>query len=159
MGGKNKMRQSRESKVKRGFWLIAVLVTLGSITLQRGYAQQDNPTACTLATLHGRYVFDATGYNIVNGIAVPKTVVEFLKFRGDGSLTSIATVVVGGIKIQDDAPGTGSYTVNDDCTGTLTFEPSGFTFDLFIARHGGSFHMIQTVTGQMLAGGAQRVKD
>src|SRR4029077_7372952 len=103
MGGKNKMRQSRESKVKRGFWLIAVLVTLGSITLQRGYAQQDNPTACTLATLHGRYVFDATGYNIVHGIAIPKTVVEFLKFKGDGSLTSIATVVVGGIKIQDDA--------------------------------------------------------
>jgi hypothetical protein len=151
------MRQSQESKVKRGFWVIAVLVTLGSITLQRAYAQEDDPTACTLATLHGRYVFDATGYNVVNGIAVPKTVVEFLKFRGNGSLTSIATVVVGGIKIQDDAPGTGNYTVNDDCTGTITFEPSGFTFDLFVAPNGSQFHMIQTVTGQMIAGEARKV--
>lgn len=136
-------------------WMIAILITLGSITLQQGYAQA-NPTACTLATLHGRYVFDATGYNIVNGSAVPKTVVDFLTFSGDGSLTSIATAVVGGTIIANDAPGTGSYTVNDDCTGTLT-DARGFTFDLFIARNGSGFHMIQTVTGQMLAGEARRV--
>jgi hypothetical protein len=152
------MRQEQKSKVKCGFWVIVVLVTLGSITLQQeGYAQQENLTACTPATLHGRYVFDATGYNIVNGSPVPKTVVEFLTFTGDGSLTSIATAVVGGNIIAKDAHGTGTYTVNDDCTGTLTFNGSGFTFDLFLAPHGGSFHMIQTVTGQMLAGEARRV--
>jgi hypothetical protein len=150
------MRQGQKSKSKLGSWVIAVLVTLGSITLQQGYAQQENPTTCTLATLHGRYVFDATGYNIVNGSAVPKTVVDFLTFSGDGSLTSIATAVVGGHIIANDAPGTGSYTVNNDCTGTLT-DARGFTFDLFIAPNGGSFHMIQTVTGQMLAGESRRV--
>jgi hypothetical protein len=144
--------------VKRfGFWVIAVLITLGSITLQQGYAQEKTPTTCSLATLNGVYVFDATGFNIVNGIAVPKTVVEFLTFKGDGSLTSLGTAVVGGTIITNLAPGTGSYTVNDDCTGTLIFNGSGFTFDLFIAPHGGSFHMIQTVTGQMIAGEARRV--
>lgn len=132
-----------------------ILITLGSLTVQQGYAQA-NTRGCTLATLHGRYVFDATGYNIVNGSAVPKTVVDFLTFRGDGSLTSIATAVVGGTIIANDVPGTGSYTVNDDCTGTLT-DARGFTFDLFIARNGIVFHMIQTVTGQMLAGEARRV--
>jgi hypothetical protein len=152
------MRQRKQSDLKSvGFWVIAVFVTLGSITLQPGYAQQENPTECTLATLRGRYVFDATGYNIVNGSPVPKTVVEFLTFKGDGSLTSIATAVVDGNIIANDAPGTGSYTVNDDCTGTLTFNWSGLTFDLFIAPHGGGFHMIETVTGQMLAGEARRV--
>jgi hypothetical protein len=152
------MRYTHGPDVKRfGFWVIAVLITLGSITLQQGYAQGENPTTCSLATLSGLYVFDATGFNITNGVAVPKTVVEFLKFGGDGSLASIATAVVGGNIIAKDAHGTGSYRVNDDCTGTLTFNGSGFTFDLFIAPHGGRFHMIQTVTGQMLAGEARRV--
>jgi hypothetical protein len=139
-------------------WMIALLITLGSITLQQGYAQGKESKTCSLATLNGVYVFDATGFNIINGVAVPKTVVNFLTFKGDGSLTSIATAVVGGNKVADDTPGTGSYIVNADCTGNLT-DARGFTFDLFIAPHGRSFHMIQTVTGQMLAGGAQRVKD
>jgi hypothetical protein len=72
-------------------------------------------------------VFDATGYNIVKESPVPKTVVDFLTFRGDGSFTSVATAVVGGNKVADDAPGTGSYTVNDNCTGnsrTLEGSPS-----------------------------------
>jgi hypothetical protein len=151
------MRQRKKSDLKSvGFWVIAVFVTLGSVTLQKGYAQQENPTVCTLATLRGRYVFDATGYNIVNGSPVPKTVVDFLTFRGDGSLTSIATAVVGGNIVAKHAPGIGSYTVNDDCTGTLT-DARGFTFDLFIAPNGGRFHMIETVTGQMLAGEARKV--
>lgn len=146
-----------ESNVMRiSFWVIAVLVTLGSMTLQQAYAQ-DNPASCTLDILRGRYVFDATGYNIVDGSPVPKTVVEFLTFDGNGNLTSLATAVVGGKTIQDRAPGTGIYTVSDGCTGTLTFSPSGFTFDLFIAPNGRSFHMIQTVTGQMIAGEARRI--
>jgi hypothetical protein len=135
--------------------MVAILITLGFITLQQGYAQQADPARCTLATLHGRYMFDATGYNIVNGSAVPKTVAEFLTFNGDGSLTTIGTAVVGGTVVAKH-PGTGTYTVNDDCTGTLTFS-NGFTFDLFIAPNGRSFHMIQTVTGQMIAGEARRV--
>ena len=152
------MTQKQTTNLKCvGLWAIAALIMVGPMTLQQSYAQEEALARCNLATLQGQYVFDATGYNIINGIAVPKTVVEFLKFKGGGSLTSIATVVVGGTKIQDDAPATGTYTVNEDCTGTLTFEPSGFTFDLFIARHGGSFHMIQTVTGQMIAGEARRL--
>lgn len=148
------MRQEPSTK-RVVLWVIAVFVTLASLAVQQGYAQDDPPT-CTLATLHGMYIFDATGYNIINGIAVPKTVVEFLTFAGDSSLTSLATVVIGGTKVQDFAPGTGTYTVNQDCTGKLKFS-NGFTFDLFIAPNGRSFHMIQTVTGQMIAGEAQRV--
>ena len=148
------MRQAAKG-MRGSFWVTAVLLALGSITSQTAYGQE-NSVSCTQATLHGRYVFDATGYNIVNEVAVPKTVVEFLTFKGDGNLTSLATVVVGGNKIQDNAPGTGTYTVNDDCTGVITFG-NGFTFDLFIAPDGRTFHMIQTVTGQMIAGKAQKV--
>jgi hypothetical protein len=98
-----------------------------------------------------------TGYNIVNGSPVPKAVAEFLNFKGDGTLTSLATLSVNGNIVQHDAAGTGSYAINQDCTGTLTFSPSGLTFDLFIAPNGSRFHMIETVTGTVLAGSARRV--
>lgn len=152
------MTPEEKTNVKRvGFWVIAVFVTLGSVTLQQGFAQATNPTACTLATLNGMYAFEATGYNIVNGSPVPKAVAEFLNFKGDGTLTSLATLSVNGNIVQNDAAGTGSYAINQDCTGTLTFSPSGLTFDLFIAPNGSRFHMIETVTGTVLAGSARRV--
>lgn len=138
-------------------WVIAVFVMLGSIAPQQGYAKEP-PATCSQATLTGRYVFGATGYNFVNGSAVPKTVTEFLTFQGDGSLTSIATLVIGGTKIQDDAAGTGNYTVNEDCTGRLTFTGTPLVFDLFISANGSRFNVIQIAPdGQMIAGQAQRV--
>ena len=146
----------RESGVKSvGLGVIAVFVILGSVMLQQGYAEE-NETACTLATLRGLYVFDAAGYDIVNSIPAPKAVVELLTIKGDGTLTSLATVSLDGT-IHSHVSGSGIYTVNQDCTGTLTFNGSGFTFDLFIAPTGGRFHMIETVANTVLAGEVQRV--
>jgi len=150
------MRQEQKSNMKRiALWVTAALITLGSITLQQGYAEEA-PTDCTLATLNGPYIFDATGYNIVNSIPVPKALVELLTFNGNGTLTSLATVSLGGM-IHSGVPGSGSYTVNENCTGTLTFNSSGLTFDLFIAPNGGRFHMIETVSNTVLAGEVRRV--
>jgi hypothetical protein len=150
------MRQ-KLSVTRVGFCAIVVIVTLGSITPQQGYAQEENQTPCTAATLNGKYAFEGTGFNIVKGTPVPKAVAEFLNFKGDGTLTSMATLSVNGTIVQNFAAGTGSYAVNQDCTGTLTFSPSGLTFDLFIAPNGSGFHMIETVTGTVLAGSARRV--
>jgi hypothetical protein len=80
-----------------------------------------------------------------------------LKFKGDGTLTSLATVSLDGV-IHSGIPGTGSYTVKADCTGTLTFTGSGFTFDLYIGPHGGTFHMIETDSDTVLAGEVRRLR-
>jgi hypothetical protein len=152
--GENKMR--RQASVKRvSLWVIAVFVIQGSIMLRQGYAEE-NPTSCTLATLKGLYVFDATGYDIDNSTPEPKAVVEQLTLKGDGTLTSLATVSLDGA-IHSGVSGSGTYTVNQNCTGTLTFHGSGFTFDLFIAPNGGRFHMIETVPNSVLAGEVRRV--
>lgn len=149
-------REQRPNRQHAGLWVISILMTLGSITVQQGYAQQKNQTACTLATLNGLYVFDASGYNIVNQVPQPKAVVEFLDFKGDGTLTSKATVSLDGV-IHSGIAGSGSYTVNQDCTGSLTFNGSGFTFDLFVAPNGSRFHMIQTDSNTVLAGESRRM--
>jgi len=152
------MRKFQKSSLIRfSFCIITLLIALGSFGLPQARAA-DRDSVCTLETLEGRYLFAGTGYNIVPGnpVPVPKTVVEFLTFNGDGSLTSIATAVVGGaLKAAEFQQGTGTYTVNEDCTGKLAFS-SGLTFDLYIERHEGKFHMIQVTPGQMLEGEARR---
>jgi hypothetical protein len=149
------MTRGQRSNLKVvGLWMIAILITLGSITVQQGHAEEQK--TCSLATLRGLYVFDGTGYNIVNSVPQPKAVVEFLTIKGDGTLTSLATVSLDGV-IHSGIPGTGSYKVNQDCTGSLTFDGSGFTFDLYIAPHGGTFHMIETDSNTVLAGEVRRL--
>ena len=44
---------------------------------------------CALDTLDGLYIFTASGYNIVAGVAQPKAIVEVIRFNGDGTLTRI----------------------------------------------------------------------
>jgi hypothetical protein len=151
------MRQGKERNAKCVVLsVIALLITVAFVTPQQGFGQEDSPKGCTLATLKGQYLFDASGYNIVNSIATPKAVVEFLTFKGDGNLSSLGTVSLGGT-IHSGVSDSGIYTVNKDCTGTLTFTKSGFTFDIFIAASGSRFHMIETVTNTVLAGEVQRV--
>lgn len=152
----------REQKSRRklvSLWVMAILIILGPVTLQQAHAQAD-PEGCSLATLNGVYVFDATGYNIANLVPVPKAIVEVLTFNGNGTLSSLATVSVGGV-IHSGVPGGGIYTVNANCTGTLTFNPlalhPGPHFDIFISPNGKEYHMIETDANTVFAGVSTRV--
>jgi hypothetical protein len=57
-----------------GLWII--LIILGCIAVQQGYAEQERAD-WTLATLNALYVFDGTGYKIIASSPQPKAVVEF----------------------------------------------------------------------------------
>jgi hypothetical protein len=112
-----------------------------------GIAQaQRIPQSCGAHTLHGSYLFNAHGWNIVGGVAQPKAIVEGIDFNGDGTLVSpFATVSINGtIFHSSGSPGT--YTVNADCTGTLTFT-GGASFDIFVEQNGKQLWMIQTGPG------------
>jgi hypothetical protein len=105
---------------------------------------QSAPQTCSAQTLRGLYVFDAHGWNISNGVAVPKAIVEGIQFNGDGTLVSpFATVSVNGA-ISHSSGALGTYSVEPDCRGTLTFTP-GPSFDMFVNHRGGKqIWMIQT---------------
>jgi hypothetical protein len=123
-----------------------------------GVAQAHDPTACRETTLRGLYILNATGFDIVNNAAVPKALVESILFNGDGTLSSPdATVSINGnILSFADVPGT--YAVESDCTGTLSFG-SIATWDLFISPGGAEIFMIQTAPGSpVFEGIAKRVK-
>ena len=110
--------------------------------------------ACTVRTLLGSYVFSATGFNIVSGVPQPKAIVEVIVFQGDGTLdVPAATLSLNGMIIRS-APSFGTYTVDDDCTGTITF--NGPTFDIFLSKDGDDISMIQTTPNTVFQGLATR---
>jgi len=126
---------------------------------------QTPPQTCSVSTLHGFYIFATDGWNILNGVAQPKAIVEGIDFNGDGTLTSpFATVSINGTILHFGA-GSGSYTVAPDCTGTITFN-NGPSFNIFVDPRGGKqLWMIQTgpaipgipPTGPVFEGTAVRV--
>ncbi len=122
--------------------LVAVVMAFG----MSGTTTQANSPAqnCGVHTLRGSYVFAAHGWNIVGGVAVPKAIVERIDFDGDGTLVSpFATVSINGNIIRSSG-GLGVYTVEADCTGTLTFT-GGPSFDIFVQPGDGKqIWMIQT---------------
>jgi len=110
--------------------------------------------ACTVRTLRGSYVFSATGFNIVGGVQQPKAIVEVIVFQGDGMLdVAAATVSLNGVIIRS-VPSAGTYTVEDDCTGTITL--NGPTFDIFVSKDGDVISMIQTNPNTVFQGLATR---
>src|ERR1700719_3604869 len=129
------MRQS----IKQGIMATLALV-IPSVSQAKD--NDDDGKVCRDSTLHGLYVFTASGFNIVGGVAQPKAIVELIHFNGDGSLTVPAsTVSINGVITRSPPDGPGSYTVGADCTGSLVFgppgpTPQGPTYDLFVGFKG-----------------------
>ena len=109
---------------------------------------------CTERTLRGSYVFSASGFNIVGGVQQPKAIVEVIVFNGDGTLdVPAATVSLNGVIIRS-LHSVGTYTVEDNCTGTITF--NGPMYDLFLSKDGDDISMIQTNPNTVFQGLATR---
>src|SRR4029453_5798420 len=122
--------------------LIATAMMFGSSGNAKADAQ---PGICGAHTLRGAYVFNPHGWNIGGGVAVPKAIGEGIDFNGDGTLVSpFATASINGTIIRSSG-GLGTYTVEADCTGTLTFPGPGISFDIFVhPGDGKQVWMIQT---------------
>src|SRR5260370_16908267 len=99
------------------FRISLVLLTLALAASSAATAYASN---CTTLTIRGTYAFPIhgqiltpTGPLLVDGIA--RTT-----FDGNGNLTQVDAVAVNGIIALVWRPATGTYTLNPDCTGTMT---------------------------------------
>jgi hypothetical protein len=78
--------------------MVGAAIALG---VSGGSLADDGKKTCALDTLDGLYIFTATGYNIVSGVAQPKAIVEVIRFNGDGTLTvPAATHSINGVVAQ-----------------------------------------------------------
>ena len=120
-------------------------------------AESDDGPSCQPQRLAGLYVFSATGYTIVGGVAQPKAIVELIRFNGDGTLTVPgATRSINGVVATTPPGGTGTYSLDASCVGSLTFT-GGPTFDIFASPKGEDLWMIQTNPNNVFQGNVTRV--
>jgi hypothetical protein len=125
--------------------LVSLVATMALGTSGTARADKGVPS-CSSYTLYGSYLFATHGWNIVGGVAQPKAIVEGIDFNGDGTLVSpFATVSINGTIIHSSGS-LGTYNVNTDCTGTLSFT-GGASFDIFVEVSGRQLWMIQTAPG------------
>lgn len=110
--------------------------------------------SCGLRTLHGTFLFAASGFNIVNGVAVPKAIQETIEFNGDGTLSVPAVSLSVNGAISHPPPSVGNYTVDAECRGTVVFS-GGPSFD--IVADGGTVWMFQTNPNTVFQGKATRL--
>ena len=129
----------------------AVLVTIAALSLSGTVAASNNDDGvqgCTLATLKGRYLFADAGTVVPPAVPQPTLTAwaGFHVFNGDGTGQDIVTGRFGGLIMLENAVSPISYSVNADCTGSLTVL-GGPTFSLFIATDGESIATIATGPG------------
>ena len=117
-------------------WLTKqLLVSLAMVLGLANAAHANGGDDCDARTLHGLYLFSASGFNIsATGASIPKVIAEFIRFNGDGTLSVPGgTVIVGGVKLPPfPAGGINTYSVAQNCIGTLTFTAE-LTFDIFVS--------------------------
>ena len=117
-------------------------------------------SGCNDATIARNYAFVYTGFGIFgNGsrspINTPGAVVGVLTFDGSGNLTdSFTSAWDGSIGITTSDVGT--YTVNSDCTGSLTDTTVGAQFSFAIAGGGAEILAIETNPGHTASLDAKR---
>src|ERR1700678_2576332 len=141
----------RSSTIANTFTIAAVTALALSIapTANAQVAQR----GCSNASLIGTYAYTGAG-TIVSpaAIAGPFAEVGMQTFDGQGHTTATATASQGGNILQFTI--TGTYTVNPDCTGTLTLQvaPIGITVPVFIVidNNWNEFQAIETSPGVVI---------
>lgn len=91
---------------------------------------------CTNETLKGIYGFTLTGLR-PTGPGAPQVAVvgtALTTFHGDGTLDQFDNINVNSpaVPLQPNRPGTGTYNLERDCSGTMTLTAGGMTLSLSI---------------------------
>jgi len=107
---------------------------------------------CSDATLTGTYPFiyggaNAPGHSVTGKNTFGNAAVGVFTFDGAGSLSATYTVVFNGHASSTSVPDTGTYTVNSDCTGTVTDATIGAHFNLATGASGTEVFGVQTDPG------------
>jgi hypothetical protein len=115
--------------------------------------------SCDLRTLFGSYGIATTGSITSLGPVGLVADVGTISFDGIGNVSQTTTVSLNGTIIPSRAS-TGTYTVNSDCTGSITLPlppPAGISqSNVVIVDNGKELRLINTGAGRVLVGNARK---
>ena len=117
--------------------LVLTALALAALALSP-VAWGDPPGQCSPATLNGAYMGRSSG----TLIGLPYTTLNRIVFDGNGSATGSGTSVLNGVVSFPAIAAT--YSVNADCTGTLTSVPPGLSQNFVVKEDGSQVFFIVT---------------
>jgi hypothetical protein len=142
-------------------WVPAVKYAVVTPTVV--HAQNSNG-GCSVASLSGPYAFAAQGTLLTSILGLPAPApwgeVARVDFNGTGGFSGIATVNVGGAALNS-IPVAGTYTVNTDCTATLTIplNPQTTIAEAMVVIGGGQrFVITHTESFAVVSGSGERLE-
>ena len=120
-------------------------------------------SGCSNSTIRGSYAFTIHGTLFLpNGSTLVVDGIDKVTFDGKGNFTQVDAVAMNG---HLDAPGwrlgTGTYSVNPDCTGTQTIVVPGLPdlhLQFIVAQSGNTIHQIVIDPGFATTAEGERVQ-
>ena len=145
----------------------ACLMGMPAAQAQNEMSPEERQVRCSEAILRGAYAVRGEGYlrGPAGDALLPWAIVSLMNIDVAGSLSNKVSASFNG-RIQQNTVA-GSYTVNADCTGTITVilpaPPFQLNFDLVVAEARGSdaaveFYFISTDAGTAITHTARRIR-
>jgi len=136
---------SRISMVTIPLMVVCGLLVPASSTGPTARADDEDTKVCTNHTLHGDYGFALEGEILGPGLQFRGLVMQH--YDGKGNFTQVDHIVVNGVPPAEEwTPGSGTYTVNPNCTGTAVANTSNSPVPLNLAfvvvRQGKEIHSV-----------------
>lgn len=125
---------------------------------------QEGATGCSLSTLKGNYSVQGQGTVVAQLPGFPAPPFPFAElaidlFDGTGDVSGNATVNIDGVVVQATVAGT--YTLNSDCTGTLSLQTSvGLPVnESFVVLRNGGLRLVDTDPYVVVARTMEKMRD
>jgi hypothetical protein len=136
------------------FFLTLALTALSTSTAHAG--------ACSNGSIRGTYAFTIHGTIFLpNGATLLVDGIAKTTFDGHGHLMQVDAVADNGNLTPGWRPGTGSYSVNADCTGTQTLVIPGMAdlhLQFIVAQSGNTIHQVVIDPGAAVTAEGERVR-
>jgi len=145
------------STLSKKITLALVLLCATAVLPAAGNAQ-----SCSNASLNGTYVTTIHGQILAGPAAGIVDGIALATFDGQGNMTQIDTVSHNGVVAQVWRPGTATYTVNPNCTGSMTLVNAGsppLNLVFIIDRHGKTIHIVVTNPGSAITSDGTRLEE
>jgi hypothetical protein len=119
-------------------------------------------SSCSDSTISGTYAFTLRGTIFLpDGSTLLIDGIAKQTYDGKGNMTQIDAVATNGFLAQGWRPGTGTYSVNSDCTGTLTIVVPGLSdlhLQFIVAQSGNTIHQVVTDPGIATTAEGERLR-
>jgi hypothetical protein len=115
---------------------------------------------CTDSTIKGSYAFTIHGQILTPGGPLLVDGIAKTTFDGNGELIQVSAVAINGNIPLIWSPSSGTYTVNSDCTGTMSLISTGqptLHLAILVSQSGNHIHTVVTDRGFAATSDAERI--